>query len=75
MGWCYGAIWLFKWAHVNWRERELVRERSKSLRVAGGVELGRQLELREPEKIGHGYGPIRERESVQVDGLLPVGEP
>ena len=62
MGWCYGAIWLFKWAHVNWREWELVRERSKFLRVARVVELGRQLELRELEKIGHGDGPIRERE-------------
>ena len=31
MGWCYGAIWMLKWAHVNQRERELVIERSEFL--------------------------------------------
>ena len=34
--------------------------------MAGVVELGRQLEIRELEKIGHGVGPIREREQQQM---------
>ena len=57
MGWCYGAIWLLKWAHVNWchlvvevgsceleRERDREREREKPLTVvAGGKSCGTWL--------------------------------
>ena len=32
----------------------------------GVVEPGRQLEIRELEKIGHGASPIREREQQQM---------
>ena len=37
------------------------------------MELGRQLEMRELEKIGYGVGPIRER--AEADGCCLVGEP
>ena len=30
------------------------------------MELGQQLEITELEKIGHGAGPIREREQQQM---------
>ena len=54
------------------KDRELVRERSQFLshyrwlQKAGVVELGRQLKIRELERIGHGAGPIREREQQQM---------
>ena len=37
------------------------------------MELGRQLEMRELERIGYGVGPIRER--AEADGCCLVGEP